>query len=169
MPRGYLTITHTDKNTGDVVSVHDDFQIITAEGTTALMKRFSSDTANESGAYFWNIMLGDDVGSSGTPASPQNATQLYSSADQNVVYEIPNGDITFSEPSPHHLRMNTVMDGAAIIASEQPASGSIKYSSATMRFFDGTVFAAKRFPTVIISNSVSIEITWTIAFEEVIV
>lgn len=169
MPRGYLKITHTDKTTGNVVSVHDDYQIITGAGVTQLIKRISSDTVNESGAYFWNIILGDDVGSSGTPASPQNATQLYTSADQSVVYEIPNGDITFSEPLPHHLQMNTTLDGAAIIAAEQPASGSIKYSSATMRFFDGTVFAAKRFPTVIISNSVSIEITWTIAFEEVIV
>lgn len=168
MSIGYLQVTHRDTTTGEIISVYDDQQQITTQGNQKLVERLSRDNSSEDGTYFWDIHLGDDVGQFGTTLEPKPATAGYTSVNQNVVYVIDNSDIVITTPTDKSVQFYFNKSGADIIAEEMPASGNIKYSSATLRFFNGTTFSVERFPTVTISGNINIEITWTIIFGEIL-
>lgn len=166
--RGHLKMVEINRETGERSVVFDDDNVITLQGFQAIMDRILTETSEPaiSGAYIWNIVLGDDVGS-GDQFSPEPADDTLTDSDQNVVYSIPNEDITFNNPTPKLLELGTILDGQAIMDSNFPTDVDMRYTSATIRFFDGKTLSYKRFPVRSLSRAIDIQITWQITFEEV--
>ncbi len=159
---GYITIQDIDKDTGEIVNELDEHNVITTEGFDYILRNMvEKGGAITTDAVVTNIVLGDDVGlgSASNPTAPTaNSTYL----DQNAVYSIPDTDITITYPSPGAFTMGVILDGNAIVTGQ--GVDTINYTSASIRFADGTSLSYKRFPVRTISSLINIRISWTIQF-----
>lgn len=160
MPVGYLKIVQKNKETNEEVVVYDDYQQITRTGNLHLLRQFGNNTSN---AYFYNFVLGDDVGD-GVPEFPEEPGSLYVSADQNVVYEVPHADIEFTYPEDYTIQMYAEIDCSVVAPAEFPVEQEFSYTSITLRLFDGTTYSVERFPSIDVNIASTIEITWTVQF-----
>lgn len=160
---GHLKIIEICQVTGKECVVFDDENVVTDTGFATFFQRATQSTG---GSYLHNIILGDDYGT-GDLLNPEPADASYTQANQSVVYEIPNSDITFTYPTTNVVRFETTLDGTYIMDTFYPTETELQYTSATTRFQNATVFSYKRFPVRSISRLVSIQIIWTITINEV--
>ena len=165
---GRLQMIFRDKETGEVVDQFDEMNTITEESFSLMLKRMTYPTGNAeiAGAYLYQFILGDDVGT-GSLLNPQPAVSTLTSSDQNVVYTVPNSDMAFNYVSNTELELRTVLDGDVILDNFFPAGTiEMRYCSATIRYQDGTTFSYKRFPVRSLSRLINIEIIWNVNFSE---
>lgn len=165
--KGHLTMTEIYKPTGERNVVFDEDNVITIEGFSEVMKRITYTTSNGdiSGSYIHNIVLGDDVGS-GTLFEPEDANNLLTAGSQSTVYTIPNEDINFNYLNSQTLEMGVVLNGTEILNANFPQEVDMRYTSATVRFYNGKCYSYKRFPVRSLSRLVDIEIIWRISLTE---
>lgn len=163
--KGFISIQDIDAVTGEVISENDldELNVITTEGFDYILRNMTEKGgAVTTDAVVTNIVLGDDVGPGGSASNPIPPTANSISLDQTPVYSIPDTDITFTYPSPGAFSMSMLLDGNAIVTGE--GVETINYTSASIRFADGTSLSYKRFPVRTISSLINIRITWNIQF-----
>lgn len=162
--RGFISIQDIDATTGEVIQETelDEQNVITAEGFDYILRNLvEKGGAITQDAVVKNIVLGDDVGI-GSASNPTPPTANSISLDQNAVYTIPENDITFTYPATGSFSMGVLLDGNAIVTGQ--GVETINYTSASIRFVDGTTLSYKRFPVRTISGLINIRITWNIQF-----
>jgi hypothetical protein len=163
--RGHIAMITTDKETGKVLDTYSEDNVITVQGFSQMVKRLTFVDSNSqiTNSYFHNFTLGIDVGS-GTLLNPQQPTEFLTSANQTVVYAVPNSDMVYEYPNSKVFRFRTILDGDEIMNTVFPSEIEMRYTSATLRFGNGVTFSYKRFPVRSLSRLVDIEIIWTITF-----
>lgn len=147
-----------DIKTGEVIETFKEDNIVVDDGLDFIVTRLS--TENTDSLILSSIKLGDDTGT-GSVINPEMPTATYNSSNQNVIYEVPNAEISIDNPEPGALRFFATVNGATVMESF-PNDPNVVYTSATLRTVSDSVFSYKRFAGRTISALVSVDISWTI-------
>lgn len=166
---GTIDITEYCKKTGEVVGHFSDENVITEQGINTLFLRLALED-NQDRMMFTNFSLGNDDGSQEdstggwTQLDPMPAKKRYTSMNQLTVYDVPPVDMVFDYPSQNEFQAATLLDGDYILDNFYPDEVDMIYTSATLRFKNGTSFSYKRFPARSLSRLIDVQIIWTFKF-----
>lgn len=154
---GVITLTYTDCRTGksevDVIK-----NMVADVGVETMWRRVSMlDETNQ--FQLGTIHLGDDLGGERwTIFNPEPPTREFTQENQNVTYVIPS--VTYEFPTDDFLRATAFIDGTTLLNENFPAEIDYRFTSMSLRFNNGEIFAYKRFPIRSISRFVSVTIDW---------
>lgn len=166
---GWITIREISKETGEILSEFTDKNVITEQGINTLFLRMVLND-NENTMKFSRFKLGIDYGleedanADWTVFTPKPAEKHYTSLNQYVVYEVPELDMVFDYPDQNTFQASTLLDGKYILDTYHPDDVDLRYTSATLRFFNETTFSYKRFPVRSLSRLIDVQIIWTFKF-----
>lgn len=163
---GWITIREICKATGDILHEYTDKNVITEQGINTLYFRMVMDD-DDNTMKFSRFKLGIDYGleEDANPEwsvlAPKPAEKGYTSLNQFVVYDVPEHDMAFDYPDDNTFQASTLLDGKFILDSYFPEEVDMRYTSATLRFFNETTFSYKRFPVRSLSRLIDVQIIWT--------
>lgn len=157
--KGTVCITMTDIETGEVVDSYGPSENMVVDiGVHTMWKRASMfDELNQ--MQFHTLHLGDDLGDARWGIfNPEPPSRKFTKINQNVTYVIPK--TTFEYPTDEVLRATAYINGSEFMEANYPAEVDYRFTSMTLRFNNGEVFAFKRFPIRSISRFVHVTIDW---------
>lgn len=167
--RGFFTVREILKTTGEVISEYTEENVITEQGiNTMFLRMVLPDVTND--MKFSRFKLGIDYGleEDNNPEwsmlNPKPAKKDYTSLNQYVVYDVPEGDMVFDYPDQNTFQAATLLDGKYILDTYYEDDVDLRYTSATLRFFNETTFSYKRFPVRSLSRMIDVQIIWTFKF-----
>lgn len=154
---GLVTISTYDNITGKKIDEYGPSQnMVVDDGISYLWKRTTTkDELNQ--FQLKSISFGDDYGS-GSELNPESPNRGMGGDDQNVVLTFNN--ITFSHPKENTMRVSFTIDGTSFMNTNFPDDIDFKFTSMTLRFENGVVFAYKRFPQKSISRFITVTVDW---------
>lgn len=155
---GHLTIIEKDANTGKVLDVYEDKNVVLTQGKGFILRGFSNAANNIYTAK--TIKLGNDVGA-GDILNPEAPVSSLTEADQSVVYSIDPSDFFSTAPTPTSIRFLASVSGAKFMQSF-PGELSAIYTSAAIYTVGDKAVTYKRFPARTISSMISVDIIWTL-------
>ena len=158
--KGELKITSYSKFTGEIVDVYGfDSNIVTDSGIDTMWLRAANDDAANQ-YQLKDLHLGDDFGN--TPRwsifNPEPPSRGFNDSTQSVTHVVDSYSYDF--PIDEVLRFYTTVDGETMMNTYFPDQISYDFTSATIRYNNGTIFAYKRFPIRSISRAVTVEFDW---------
>lgn len=154
---GHLEITSFDKRTNEETVLYSEKNVIVNTGYKTLVKCLSALPPHD--YSFGGLYFGDDVGG-GSLEVPEEPDENITPAMQNVLFRVPDGDISFRYPTHNQLQFVASIDGD-VISREAPDKRYV-FSSASLRNKAGELFAYKRFPSVTTSPFIGLNMRWTI-------
>lgn len=158
--QGKLKITTTDIETGEVIDVYGfDKNMVVDSGVDTMWLRAATDDVSEQ-YRLDTIHLGDDYGSDTLWGifNPEPPSRGFTSANQNVTHVLQS--VQFDFPTDEFLRVTASVSGTELMNTYFPAEIDYRFTSATLRFNNGSVFSYKRFPIRSISRAVNVEFDW---------
>jgi hypothetical protein len=157
---GVLSIKTICKETGQVLDVFKDKNVITLDGMSKLWERMAGN-----GDIISHFVLGSDYGveegGDWNIFAPKPAENSYNTENQFAIYSDAPVNTVFEYPSITELQVGTLLNGERIIDELFPDEVTVRYNSASIRFGDDTIFSYKRFPVRSISRLVDVQILWT--------
>lgn len=169
--RGEIEITERrlvkDKETGllvpgDIVGHFKDHNVILNQGKRMMIEAFS--TPVNGGNVISTIKVGKDVGN-GDILNPQEPTASLTEAALDEVYETPTEEFFVTYPTNNSVRFLATINGSRVM-DQYPGQANVIYTSAMIAGGNGRGFAYRRFPARTISALISVEISWTISFDD---
>lgn len=157
--KGILTLTTIDAETKEVLHCFSEKNVVTTNGLGKLIENLT----NAASSPLDKFVFGNDVGT-GTLIIPEDASEGYTSSTQNELFPVSSANITFTTPAGNVLVAETTIVGSNLMNTAFPAEVSINVTSGTFRFSDNTTFSYKRFPAIVISRMVDVNVTWEIEF-----
>lgn len=157
---GRLKIITKDISSGEVIDVYGfEKNIVVDQGIDAMWLRASTDDLSET-YRLDTIHLGDDYGASPRWSifNPEPPSRGFDSSSQNVTHVLPS--VEFDFPTDEVMRVTSSVIGTDMMDSYFPDDIDYRFTSASLRFNNGAVFAYKRFPIRSISRSVLVEFDW---------
>jgi hypothetical protein len=155
---GHITMTVKDKQSGEILEVFDDKNLVTTIGMDQILKSITVKDTNN--FVIDTISIGDDIGS-GTVMNPEQPSLTYTKNNQNVVYSVPSDLFSITRPSLTTVQLHATFDGERVMES-YPDSPNLIYTSATIRTVGGEIISFKRFPARTISRLISVDVIWTL-------
>lgn len=161
--RGEIEIKHRDILTGEIVDdVFADHNVILSQGKRMMIEAFTSPI--NSGNVVTTIKIGKDVGT-GTILNPQPPSEFMTEAALDEVYATPPEEFFVTYPSDTSVRFLATINGGRVMEA-YPGQPNVIYTSAMIASDNGRGFAYRRFPARTISSLISVEISWTIHFND---
>lgn len=166
---GFITIREICKLTRDVLFEYEEENVITEQGINTLFLRMVLPDV-ENTMKLSRFKLGIDFGveednnSTWNVLDPKPAQKHYTSLNQFTVYDVPEADMVFDYPDENTFQAATLLDGKYILDTFYTDDVDMRYTSATLRFFNETTFSYKRFPVRSLSRMIDVQIIWTFKF-----
>jgi hypothetical protein len=157
--KGELKIVTKSNETGEILDVFEDHNVILTTGKEEILKAMTVLDTNIHRVK--TLKIGNDVGATGTVLAPDDATADLTALDLAELYEVPDSAFFITYPSVNSVRFNASLNGVDVMAN-YPALPNIVYTSAMLETFGGVGVAYRRFPGRTISSLISVDITWTI-------
>lgn len=157
--KGEVRITMTDINTGEVVDSYGPSENMVVDiGVSTMWKRASMlDELNQFQLH--TLHLGDDLGDDRWGIfNPEPPSRMFDQTNQNITYVIP--ETTYEYPTDEVLRATAYINGSELMEDNWPLEVDYRFTSMTLRFNNGEVFAFKRFPIRSISRHVHVTFDW---------
>lgn len=160
--RGVVTITTTDAKTGEIIDQYGPADNMVVDiGVATMWKRVS--TLDETNQHqLQTLHLGDDLGTDPrwNIFNPEPPARAFNQTTQNVTHVIDPLKIEFDYPIDEILRVKCYLDGTTFMDDYFPGEVDYRFTSMTLRFNSGEVFAYKRFPIRSISRHVHVTFDW---------
>ena len=156
--KGTLKMVFRSNETGEVLDVFEDNNVVLNQGKGEILRAFN--TLNNNDHKIKSIYIGNDFGS-GTLLAPQEPTNLFTEANQTVVYEVPSNEFFIDYPTSTSVRYLATINGANVMA-QYPTQPNVVYTSATLRTQANKAIAYRRFGARTISSLISVDVIWTL-------
>lgn len=149
--------------TGEVVDTFEERNVITDTTYFSLTRLISENTTALDCVK--TLSIGTDVGS-GTTVTPEQPESSITMADHAAMYVVPEVDFLHRFPTNNSVEFYGTIVGTDVMALF-PTESSVVYNSAVLVTDAGNAFSYKRFSGRTISELLSVEVSWTITFNEV--
>lgn len=160
---GIFKMVERNTATGEVFGEFEEKNVITDIAFSHLISSFTDASYNNK--IVQTISLGDDIGS-GSLLSPEQPTSAITEAEHDLVFEIPSNEFFVDYPSASSVRFYGTVNGATVMTN-YPSEANVVYTSAMLKLNSLEPFSYKRFSARTISELISVDISWTISFQEV--
>ena len=160
--RGYVEIVTRCNKTGEILDKYEDNNVILNQGLTEITRAMTVLDTNIH--RIKTIKIGNDVGN-GTVLNPQMATVNLTESDQTVLYEVPESAFFVSYIDFKSVRFSASLNGIDVM-QQFPTLPNLVYTSAVLYTFGNKGVAFKRFPARTISSLISVDISWTLTYEQ---
>lgn len=159
--KGVVTMTTTDAVTGKVIDVYVDDNMVVDIGVYNMWRRGS--TLDETNQLQLNtIHFGSDYGPEPRWGifNPEPPSRKFIHTTQDVNHVVNPDLVEYKYPRDDVLQVECYLNGTDFMNSNFPADVDFRWTSMTLRFMNGDIFAYKRFPIRSISRHVNVTIDW---------